>query len=157
MNKNQETKEKICTFYASDYHFEMISLPYIDKNIEENKEVIVLTENDLDETMKILISKMNLREEKKSKILNLNWKNDDFNKFKAINKNINEQKEMVIFIKGKENYIRNVNKNIEKWIEKSSNIKVVDCYDVEEVSEKIENIMGEYKKILSTKGEKVVK
>ena len=157
MNKNQKTKEKICTFYASDYHFEMISLPYIDKNIEENKEVIVLTENDLDETMKILISKMNLREEKKSKILNLNWKNDDFNKFKAINKNINEQKEMVIFIKGKENYIRNVNKNIEKWIEKSNNIKVIDCYDMEEVSEKIDNIMGEYKKILNTKGEKVVK
>ena len=157
MNKNQETKEKICTFYASDYHFEMISLPYINKNIEENKEVIVLTENDLEETMKILISKMNLQEEKKDKILNLNWKNDDLNKFKRINNNINEQKAMVIFIKGKENYIRNVNKNIEKWIEKSSNIKVVDCYDVEEVSEKIENIMGEYKKILSTKGEKVVK
>ena len=157
MNKNQETKEKICTFYASDYHFEMISLPYIDKKIEENKEVIVLTENDLEETMKILISKMNLQEEKKNKILNLNWKNDDLNKFKKINNNINEQKAMVIFIKGKENYIRNVNKNIEKWIEKSSNIKVVDCYDVEEVSEKIENIMGEYKKILSTKGEKVVK
>lgn len=157
MNKNQKTKEKICTFYASDYHFEMISLPYINKNIEENKEVIVLTENDLEETMKILISKMNLQEEKKDKILNLNWKNDDLNKFKRINNNINEQKAMVIFIKGKENYIRNVNKNIEKWIEKSSNIKVVDCYDMEEVSEKIENIMGEYKKILSTKGEKVVK
>ena len=157
MNKNQKTKEKICTFYASDYHFEMISLPYINKNIEENKEVIVLTENDLEETMKILISKMNLQEEKKNKILNLNWKNDDLNKFKKINNNINEQKAMVIFIKGKENYIRNVNKNIEKWIEKSSNIKVVDCYDMEEVSEKIENIIGEYKKILSTKGEKVVK
>ena len=107
--------------------------------------------------MKILISKMNLQEEKKDKILNLNWKNDDLNKFKRINNNINEQKAMVIFIKGKENYIRNVNKNIEKWIEKISNIKVVDCYDMEEVSEKIENIMGEYKKILSTKGEKVVK
>ena len=157
MNKNQKTKEKICTFYASDYHFEMISLPYIDKNIEENKEVIVLTENDLEETMKILISKMNLQEEKKDKILNLNWKNDDLNKFKRINNNINEQKAMVIFIKGKENYIRNVNKNIEKWIEKSNNIKVIDCYDMEEVSEKIDNIMGEYKKILNTKGEIVVK
>ena len=43
MNKEQETKEKICAFYASDYHFEMISLPYINKQIEENKQVIVLT------------------------------------------------------------------------------------------------------------------
>ena len=114
MNKNQKTKEKICTFYASDYHFEMISLPYINKKIEENKEVIVLTENDLEETIKTLISKMNLKEEKKSKILNINWKNDDLNKFKKINNNVKEEKEMIIFIKGKENYIRNVNKNIEK-------------------------------------------
>ena len=45
MNKTQETKEKICAFYASDYHFEMISLPYINKQIEEDKQVIILTEN----------------------------------------------------------------------------------------------------------------
>lgn len=156
MNKNQKTKEKICTFYASDYHFEMISLPYIDKNIEENKEVIVLTENDLEKTMKTLISKMNLQEEKKNKILNIDWKNDDLNKFKRINNNINKQKEMIIFIKGKENYIKNINENIEKWIEKSENVKIVDCYDMEEISEKIDTIMGKYKKVLNTKGESVV-
>ena len=31
MNKSKITKEKTCAFYASDYHFEMISLPYIEK------------------------------------------------------------------------------------------------------------------------------
>ena len=157
MNKTQKTKEKICAFYASDYHFEMISLPYIDKNIEENREVVILTENSLEETMETLISKINLKEEKKNRILKINWKNDDLNKFKKINNNIKEQKEMIIFIKGKENYIRNINENIEKWIEKINNIKVVDCYDIEEVSEKIDIIMKEYKKILNTKGERVVK
>ena len=157
MNKTQKTKEKICAFYASDYHFEMISLPYIDKNIEENREVVILTENNLEETMETLISRMNLKEEKKNKILKINWKNDDLNKFKKINNNIKEQKEMIIFIKGKENYIRNISENIEKWIEKSNNVKVVDCYDMEEVSEKIDIIMKEYKKILNTKGEKVVR
>lgn len=156
MNKNQRTKEKICAFYASDYHFELISLPYINKNIEENKEVVVLTENNLEETMKTLISKMNLKEEKKNRILNINWKNDDLDKFRKINNDINEKKEMVIFIKGKENYIRNINKNIEKWIEKSDNIKIVDCYDMEEISEKIDSIIEEYKKVLNTKGEKIV-
>ena len=61
MNKNQETKEKICAFYASDYHFEMISLPYIEKNLEESKEILILTENNLDDTIRNLISKMNLK------------------------------------------------------------------------------------------------
>ena len=58
MNKNQKTKEKTCAFYASDYHFEMISLPYINKKLDESKEVIVLTENNLKETIKTLVSKI---------------------------------------------------------------------------------------------------
>ena len=61
------TKEKSCAFYASDYHFEMISLPYISKSMDENKEIIILTENDLKDTVNTLISKMNLDEIKKEK------------------------------------------------------------------------------------------
>ena len=33
---SEKTKEKTCAFYASDYHFEMISLPFIEKNLESN-------------------------------------------------------------------------------------------------------------------------
>ncbi len=156
MDKNQETKEKMCTFYASDYHFEMISLPYINKKIEEDKEVIVLTENNLEDTMKILLSKMNFTEQKKKKILRINWKNDDLNKLKKINENIKEQKELIIFIKGKENYIKNINRNIEKWTTRSNKINIVDCYDIEEVSEKLDSITEKYDKILNTKGEKIL-
>lgn len=154
MNKNQKTKEKICTFYTSDYHFEMISLPYINKKIEENKEVVILTENNLEKTVNKLISNINLNKEKKDKILNINWKNDDLNKFKIINDNIKQQKEMIIFIKGNENYIKNINKNIEKWTEKNLNTKVIDCYDLEEVSAKMDEVIGKYSKLLDTKGEK---
>ena len=154
MNKNQKTKEKICTFYTSDYHFEMISLPYIKQKIEENKKVVILTEINLEKTGNKLISNINLNEEKKYKILNINWKNDDLNKFKIINENIKKQKEMIIFVKGNENYIKNINKNLEKWTEKNSNIKVVDCYNLEEVSEKMDEVIENYSKLLDTKGEK---
>ena len=112
MNKNQKTKEKVCTFFASDYHFEMISLPYINKKIENNKEVIILTENNLENTIKDLISKMNLKESNRNKILNIDWKNDNLNKFKKIKSDIENDKEIVIFIKGKENYIKNINNSI---------------------------------------------
>ena len=37
-----KTKEKICTFFVSDYHFEMKSLPYITKNLEKEKKRIIL-------------------------------------------------------------------------------------------------------------------
>ena len=43
MNKNQKTKEKTCAFYASDYHFEMITLPYIENEIKQNHNVVILT------------------------------------------------------------------------------------------------------------------
>ena len=153
---NKETKEKICTFFASDYHFEMISLPYIDKKLEENEEIIILTENNLEDTIQTLLSKMNFKEERKKKILSINWKNDDFAKFKEIKREVENQNKVTIFIKGKENYIRNINKNIEGWINKSSHIKVVDCYDVEEIGSNIDTVMASYKSILSTSGEKEI-
>ncbi len=61
--------KKVCAFYASDYHFEMISLPYINQKIENEDEIIILTENDLEKTIEKLIERINLEEEKKKKIL----------------------------------------------------------------------------------------
>lgn len=156
MSKNQETKEKTCAFYASDYHFEMISLPYIEKNLEKSKEILVLTENNLDDTIRNLISRINLKEDKKENILKIDWKNNDLSKFKKIKKDIEERKDMIIFIKGKENYIKNIHENIEKWIDRDSNIKIIDCYDMEEISENLDEVMDQYKMILNTTGEKEI-
>ena len=60
---------------------------------------------------------------------------------------------MVIFIKGKENYIKNANQNLEKWTSKIENLKIIDCYDIEEVTEKANDIISKYNKILRTAGE----
>ena len=157
MNKNQKTKEKTCAFYASDYHFEMISLPYINKKLDESKEVIVLTENNLKETIKTLVSKINLNEDKKVDILKIDWENNDLNKFKKINEDIKSKKDMVIFVKGKENYIKNINENIEKWTEKSKNVEIIDCYDMEEISQDMDNIMDQYKFTLKNKRKNIIK
>ena len=154
MDKNQNTKEKSCVFYVSDYHFEMISLPYINKKIEENKKVLILTEEDLEDTIKILISKINLKEDKKSKILKINWKNDDNSKLEEIKEGINDKKKIEIFIKGKEQYIKNINKNVQKIVDDYSNIKIIDCYNIEEMNEKMDNIIKNYSKVISTVGEK---
>ena len=146
------TKEKLCAFYASDYHFEMISLPYISKSIDENKEVIILTESNLEDTVHTLIERMNLKEVKRNRILKLDWKNDDLKKFKEISKCSKEDINMIIFVKGKENYIENVNKNIEKWVKDKENIEIINCYEFYEVENKIENIAQKYDKILGTSG-----
>lgn len=151
-----KTKEKICTFFVSDYHFEMKSLPYITKNLEKEKNIIILTENNLKDTMEKLIERTNFDDVKKTKILNIDWENDDLRKFKEIKEDIKNEKETIIFIKGKKNYIQNVNKNLEAWIENNDKIKIVDCYDIEEVGENIEEIMSKYDKVLNTSGEKEI-
>ncbi|MCI8470603.1 MAG: hypothetical protein HFJ35_03825 [Clostridia bacterium] len=156
MNNNKDTKEKICAFYASDYHFEMMSLPYIDEKMKNKDEVIILTENNLEETMKTFLSKVNFKEEKKEKILKLDWKNNDFEKFKTIKEKIKEEKDLIIFIKGKEDYIQKVNQDIEKWIVEENHIKLINCYPLEEVGENLERIMSQYKKVLRTTGEKEI-
>lgn len=157
MIKENKREEKLCLFFASDYHFEMISLPYINKKLDESKEVIVLTENNLKETIKKLVSKINLNEDKKVDILKIDWENNDLNKFKKINEDIKSKKDMVIFVKGKENYIKNINENIEKWTEKSKNVEVIDCYDMEEISQDMDNIMDQYKFTLKTTGKNIIK
>ena len=144
------TKEKSCAFYASDYHFEMISLPYISKGMDENKEIVILTENDLKDTVNTLISKMNLQEEKREKILSLDWNNNDLKKFKEISKKTKEDVDMIIFVKGKQNYIKNVNKNIEKWVVTDKHVKIIDCYEFFEIEEKIDEIAKKYDKVLGT-------
>lgn len=156
MLENKNSKDKVCAFYASDYHFEMMTLPYISKKLDESKKVVILSENDLNDTINVLIERTNLKTDKKNKILNLNWNNNDLEKFRMISENVKNQEETIIFVKGRENYINNVNKNIEKWIENNVNSKVINCYDIQEIGSEINRIMENYGTILSTSGEKAI-
>lgn len=154
MNKNQSTKEKSCVFYVSDYHFEMISLPYISKKLEEEKRVIIFTENNLEDTVKTLTLKINLKEDKKQKILNLDWKDNDENKFSKLEKYINEEKNIEIFIKGSNEYIEKTNKKINEYTEENNKTKIIDCYDVGRIDEYLVDIAQKYNNVIGTAGEK---
>ena len=151
MIKENKREEKLCLFFASDYHFEMISLPYIRESLKKNKDVIIMTENDLDSSVDKVLSSINLSDEEKNSLVKIDWKNDNLVKFKEV-KNANKNgKEVLIFVKGNENYIKNINKNIENWI-KLDNVNIIDCYDINEVQNNVSDIAKRYKRILSTSG-----
>ncbi len=156
MLENKNSKDKVCAFYASDYHFEMMTLPYISKKLDESKKVVILSENNLNDTINVLMERTNLKTDKKKKILNLNWNNNDLEKFRMISENVKNKEQTIIFVKGKENYINNVNKNIEKWIKNDVNSKVINCYDIQEIGSEMNRIMENYGTILSTSGEKAI-
>ena len=139
-------KENSCAFYVSDYHLEMIMLPYINENLKQNKSVYVFTQNNLEDTINTLVEKVNLKNEIKDNILNINWKVDDENKY---NKIIEDKKEKIIFVKGNEKYIETINKNINQ-IKQYQPIDVVDCYNLQEICNNENIISKNYKNILTT-------
>lgn len=150
----KEKKEKTCLFYASDYHFEMMILPYICKEIQNDKNIVMLTENNLEKTINTLLSKVNLNEEKQKSILKINWKSDDQNKIKGLNKLKNNKNDTIVFVKGKENYIKDINNNIDNFFGDNNQTNIIDCYDINEVGEKAKDIVKQYDNILSTNGKK---
>ncbi len=151
MMKENKREEKLCLFFASDYHFEMISLPYINESLKKDENVIIMTENNLDSSVDKVLSRINLNEEEKSRLTKIDWKNDDVNKFKEIKSANKEGKETLIFVKGRENYINNMNKNIQNWTN-DTDVKIVDCYDINEIHDDVGDIAKKYDQILSTSG-----
>ena len=124
--------KKYCCFYVSDFHLEMILLPYIKKHIDNSK-IIIFTEEDLLGTIKILLDRINFSEVEKNKILDLHYWNS-----KRIKKLINKDEKYVFIINGNISYIEEINKKIEKFDLKNYNI--VDCYNVERIDvSEIEN------------------
>ena len=112
--------EKVYSSYVSEYHLEMILVPFINSKIEEKENVVIETEYDMNETLNTLLSKLNLKEENKEKILRLGW-NKKENNIKS--------KDNVIII-GNKDYIENTNRRImQKNIE---NLTIIDCYKFED-------------------------
>lgn len=143
---------KTCTFYASDYHFEMIILPYVNKKLEEKNNIVIFTQNNLKSSIDTLISRMNLKNENKQKILRLDWNNNDFQKFENLKQSEKNNKKTVVFIKGTEDYIKSINETINKNMIKS-NLKIVDCYPVDDLRKNMTDITNKYENYLNTSGE----
>ena len=139
---------KICLFCASDYHLEMILLPYIKERIN-NLEFVIFTQNDLDETMKIVLDRVNIDESFKEKIRKLNWKNEDEDNFKNIEEYIKNKKEFNIIVNGDYDYIKNINNNLKNIV--NENVNIIDCFHVGDINVDIDEIRKNYKYILNTK------
>lgn len=137
--------DKMCLFCASDYHLEMILLPYIKERLN-NSNFIIFTESDLTKSLDVLLSKINLDDETKNRIRCLDWTNED--KFEELQKNMNINKELSIIINGETKYINEVNKKIKSVDGKSVNI--IDCFHVGDFDVNIEEISKKYRYVLNT-------
>ena len=128
-------REKICCFYVSEFHLEMILVPYKKKKI--NEDITIITQKKLRETLETLISKINLKEENKEKILKLGWNGEQ---------DIKDNSNVIII--GTKEFIKDKNKELEG----KNILSVLDCYEFEKEKDDIENIVKQYKNSLNTLG-----
>ena len=143
MITKEQSINKYCCLYVSEYHLEMILLPFIKNKLKES-EVLIFTQNNLLETLHTLLEKINLSNENKKRIIDIkNWNTEriDLNNNKDI-------KEYTVIINGDEEYRDRINKKIGKV---KINVKnIVECYDVNECKIQSYEIRNKYKGLLNT-------
>ena len=141
MITKEQKINKYCCLYVSDFHLEMILLPFIKNKIKESK-ILIYTQSDLLGTLKVLLTRTNLSYENKRNILKIeNWNN-------KIYKNINHEdtSEYTVIINGNDEYRRMIKKGL-----KNLNIKnIVDCYNLNDSNIQKNKIKNKYNGILNT-------
>lgn len=139
MITKERKMNRYCCLYVSEYHLEMILLPYIRKNMDRTN-IIILSENNLEDSVKVVLDKINFEPIYKEKILNLGWNN---NSVKEINYD-----NAIIIINGKKEYINTINEYILSV--GIDNKRIIECIDINEVDVRTLNISDEYEGILNT-------
>ncbi len=160
MKNENKNIEKLCSFYVSDWHLATMLLPYINRQVDENAKVITILEHDIQENIKTLVQKLNLKNEKE--ILEIRWTNINSKKYDDIQdllkKEIKKTKENIILINGHRDYIEKNNANVERWAKKSESkkIKIINFFEVTEFNNNIMEILDAHDRILNTSGEREI-
>ncbi len=132
--------------YANDFHLEMILLPYIKQNLHKRK-FIIITENNMEESVRLLLERINLSDENKEEIYNINWNNNAEDKINYIKSYKGNKQKVTIIIKGSMSFMNGIFDKINSL--NVRNYSFVKCYSIEEVSE--ENLKFNESNILGTK------
>lgn len=146
--------ERGCSFYVSDWHLITMILPHINKAINEEVKVATILEEDSSDKIQMLLSKLRLKNERQ--ILRINWKNTNKPEkeiYDILKNNGNSNIEIIIC--GSNKYIEIANNEINNFAEKNGkaemNIKIIDCYNIENVN--MRDILTTHTFILNTAGE----
>lgn len=149
----------ICTFYTSKWHLIIKVLPFLVESIENDKQIIVFTQKEIYENLKIVSTKVNIP--KIENILDIDWSVTEFKGnselYNRICNKLNNKIKKVILINGNPKYINDINKEIRKIINMSKidnnyEIEIVDCYNILNDMDIMFNIMKNYDKKLETVG-----
>lgn len=133
--------DRVCCFYASREHLMSILLPYINEKLEENQNIVTILEEDIGKETKDLKKIFNFEKENWSKIEEVFKRKENLKD--------SEFKDSVVIIIGNNSFLEQKNKIDEAKI-------VINCFELMQGLDKIEKILEESDKILTTKGLKEI-
>ena len=125
----------------SEYHLEIMLLPYISKKIDNEENITIITEFDLESTLNVVIERINLDKDKKEKIKKIGW---NIQNIENIIPNTN-----VILIGSKKFINEKVFELKERQVE---NLEIIACYNYNEVKNDMKEIVSKYDGMLNTLG-----
>ena len=153
---------KICSFYVSDWHLTAMLLPFIEEKVEKGETLNTILEKNIMYNMKEILSRIQISEKTKEQIIKIDWKNKNLIKYSEIRKYMEKitknERIVTIIIEGNKDRIEYINKNIDKYIQKQEKklkrkeIRIINCYEVNEFNENMQEILDKHDKILNTSG-----
>lgn len=158
----ENNKLKVCSFYVSDWHLTAMLLPFIEENVQKNEHLDTILGKNIFYNMKEILTRISLSDRIKEQILKIDWKNKNIIKYgdirKFMERTTKSQKNITIIIEGSKERIEIINGNIDRWMQKQDrklqrkNIKIINCYEVTEFNENLQEILDKHDKILNTSG-----
>ena len=161
MEMLKNNNQKLCSFYVSKWHLVTMLLPYIHRALKEEANVITILEEDIKQNIETLIERLNLKDERE--VLKIDWTRCQKIEYLELDKKLHtilKNKQNIILVNGSKNYIDKINAVLDKWLKshnsqlKYVNIKTVNCYEVTEFNNNIQEIFDSHDKMLNTAGEK---
>ncbi len=148
--------EKICNFYANEVHLGVTIVPFVANVIKENSKVCTILNTNINNEIENIVSKINIDNNLKKEILNMNWKetNSDEIEIKSyIENEIKDNSQIYVIINGSKDEVEQKNKYVEeiKNQNKDKNINIVNCFQIDETKIN-EGLLENYHKILNSSG-----
>ena len=159
--------KRTCSFNVSNWHLVTMIIPYINRRIEENINILTFFEDNMEEIIKTFLNKLILNESAKDKIRNLNWKGSKksikFGNLSSLLENCLIKEDSIdLIVSGKKEYISFVNSNINKWISANEKriigrkINIINCYEITQFNNNIRDILEIHDDILNTSGKREI-
>jgi len=147
--ENNNCIEKTYCLYASDWHLTIMLLPFISKKLQENEKIYMKFENSIEDLIKTLTNKLELKN--KDEINDISWNME-------LNDEEYSNKERIYIISGSKEYIDENNKRIEQYYkDKEIKVKIVNCLLFSGKEDQIRAIENcKYNSLLNTKGESTI-